>query len=319
MLVPVDVPEAAAADMSVDPPTVSAGRRLRRAAVPYLYLLPAIVGLAVWIYWPLIQTVQLSFFSWNLLPTTPKVGVGIANYRHVLGLPQLTSAIAVTLLFVGGLLLFAVLVPLMVGVLTQHVGARGRAVYRALLFVPVLISPVAAGAIWSFLLAPNGGLVNEVTGWFGFGPSNWLQQPGSARASIVVISGWKTAGFAILIVAAGLATISPEYYEAAAVDGVSRWQQFRRLTLPLLSPSILFLTIMAILLSSQIVFPLLNSLTQGGPAGATTDIYYLLYQFGFSSFDVGTASATAVLFFFVFGVVALVCVKLLDRYSFHDQ
>jgi multiple sugar transport system permease protein len=123
----------------------------------------------------------------------------------------------------------------------------------------------------------------------------------------------------VLIVTAGLAAISPEYHEAATVDGASRWQLFRRITLPLLSPTLLFMVITSVLLSSQIIFPLLTSLTQGGPSNATTDIYYLLYTFGFSSFNVGLASATAVLFFIVFGIIAVILVQLLERFSIYDS
>jgi multiple sugar transport system permease protein len=310
-----------------EPPPASplpAGRRRRRrhpfsVGEPYLYLLPALAGLAVWIYRPLVLTAQYSFDSWNLLPTSPKTYVGLRNYHRVLTLPQLSDALRTTGMYLAALIVAGVVLPVVIACLAQGVGRRSRAAYQAMIFVPVLAAPTVAAAVWEFLLAPHGGIVNGIFNTVDLGAGNWLTEPGPARWSIALMTGWKVLGVSVLIVAAGLAAIDPQYFEAARIDGASRWQSFRRLTLPLLSPTILFLVITSVLLSSQVVFPLISSTTQGGPSGATTDIYYLLYTFGFSSFDVGTASAGAVLFFLVFAVVAVGCIRLLDRWSFHDN
>jgi multiple sugar transport system permease protein len=317
VLVEVDVPVIAPAEaLRVHAPVRA--RALSRAE-PYLYLLPAVAGLAVWIYRPLIETFDYSFYDWNLLPTSPKVAVGWRNYDQLLHLPALRQAVGTTGLFIAGLILFGVGIPLLIGAVTQNVSPRSRTTYRALLFLPVLVSPVVTATVWEFLLTPSGGLVDTVLHWLGLAQTNWLQQPNTAKYAIVVISGWKLLGVSVLVVTAGFAAISPEYYEAAAIDGANRGQVFRRITLPLLSPTLLFMFITAVLFSSQIIFPLLNVLTQGGPQGSTTDIYYFLYQYGFTSFNVGLASAAAVCFFLVFGAVALVCVWLLDRFSFYDN
>jgi multiple sugar transport system permease protein len=303
---------------------VPVARRPRRRAfagalTPYLYLLPAGAVLGTWVYRPLVLTFEYSFDNWNLIPTSPRRYVGWSNYHQVLALPQLWQALAVTVFYVVGMLIFGVLVPVIIGALTQQVSARSRAVYRALIFVPVLVSPIVAATLWNFLLAPDGGLVDRGLSLFGLGNINWLVQGTTARIAVVFIAGWKIVGFAALIVSAGLAAISPDYYEAAAIDGAGRSQVFRRVTLPLLSPTILFLVITVVLLSSQLIFPLINSLTQGGPTGSTTDIYYFLYTYGFTSFDVGVASAAAVMFFLFFGAAALLLVRLVDRLSFYDN
>jgi multiple sugar transport system permease protein len=295
------------------------GRRLLGALPPYLYLLPLFVGLAIWIYRPLVQTAVFSFDSWNLLPTSSPVFVGWKNYLHVLTLPQLGPALATTGLYLGGMIVAGVLLPVIVGTVVNSVGPRARLTYRALIFVPVLLAPVVVAAIFGFLLAPQDGLITQAVALFTTPPANWFTDPDAARWSIVMMSAWKVLGVSVLIVGAGIAGVDPVYHEAAQIDGASRGQAFRRLTLPLLSPTILFLAITAVLLSSQAIFPLINSTTLGGPAGASTDIYYLLYTYGFTSFDVGTASAAAVLFFLAFGVIAVVCIRLLDRWSFHDN
>jgi multiple sugar transport system permease protein len=301
-------------------PRTSRLRRFGAGTVPYLYLLPCLASFAVWVYLPLIDTVRYSTVNWNLLPTAPQVGVGLANYRTVLGLGALREALGTTGLYLAGLVVLGVIVPILLGAMTRRLGPRARALYESVLFVPVLISPVVAGSIWIFLLAPNGGLVNEFLAHFGVASQNWLLQPNTAREAVVLITGWKVLGTSVLIVAAGLASISPEYYEAAEIDGAGRLRTFREVTLPLLSPTLLFLFTTAVLLSeSQIIFPLISAMTQGGPGNATSDLYYLLYSYGFTSFDVGLASAAGVLFFAAFAAVAVACVALLDRFSFYQD
>lgn len=294
-------------------------RRLSGGLAPYLYLVPALAGLLLWVYRPLAETFDYSFYSWDLLPTSPQAGVGWHNYEQLFHLPALWQAVGTTGVYMAGLVLFGVLLPLLIGVMAQNVPPRSRGVYRALIFLPVLVSPVVSATVWQFLLAPNGGLADTILGWSGLAQPNWLQQPDTARYAIVAISGWKLLGVSVLVLTAGLAAISPEYSEAAAIDGASRLQVFRRITLPLLSPTLTFMFITAVLFSSQVVFPLINVLTQGGPVGSSTDIYYFLYQYGFSSFNVGLASAAAVCFFLAFGVLALICAWLLDRFSFYDN
>jgi multiple sugar transport system permease protein len=310
-----------------DPSPVALSVPVRRAPfrqstgrlAPYLYLVPALAGLVLWVYRPLAETFYYSFYNWDLLPTSPRLAVGWSNYRQLARLPALWQAVGTTGVYIAGLIIFGVALPLLIGVVAQNVSPRSRSAYRALIFLPVLVSPVVAATLWEFLLAPSGGLVDTVLGWLGLAQTNWLQQPDTARYAIVAISGWKLLGVSVLVLTAGLAAISPEYSEAAAIDGASRAQVFRQITLPLLSPTLMFMFITAVLFSSQIVFPLINVLTQGGPQGASTDIYYFLYQYGFTSFNVGLASAAAVCFFIAFGVLALICAWLLDRFSFYDN
>jgi multiple sugar transport system permease protein len=290
-------------------------RRLLRTAPPYLYLAPALVLLVIWTYRPLAQTAQLSFYSWNLLPTTPMTPVGTGNYERLVGLPEVGDAVWRTVVMIVGLLPFSVGIPVLVGLLTRHVRGRASAVYQALVFAPMLVAPVASAAVWQWLLAPRAGAVNRVLGT----TTNWLQEPGPAQLVIILITGWHVLGFAVLIVAAGLAGISGDYGEAASLDGATRGQITRWITLPLLSPTLVFLTLMTVLLSAQWTFPLIETLTQGGPAHATTNIYYLLWDFGFRSYDAGLSAAAGMLLFVAFAVVAAGLVWLSDRLTFHDN
>jgi len=285
------------------------------ALVPYLYLLPGLALLAVWVYRPLTQTFQISFVSWNLLPTSPARPVGLANYERLFTLPDFGSALGRTAVLILGLLPFTIVVPVVVGLLARRVRGRAATVYQGLVFAPLLVAPVAGAAVWQWLLDPRSGAVNQILGT----TVNWLQEPGPAQLAIIVITGWHVLGFAVLVVAAGLAGITDDYAEAAALDGATRGQITRWITLPMLSPTLVFLLLMTVLLAAQWSFPLIDTLTHGGPAGATTNVYYLLWDYGFHSFDAGLGAAAGVIFFLGFGVIAGGLVWLSEKVSIHDN
>lgn len=303
-------------------PPVGARPAMRRRLVgivqPYLYLAPALFGVCLWIYYPIVRTLRLSTVQWNLLPTKPKVPVGMDNYRDVLALPEMRQAVWNTFKYMVGLIPFSVIFPLIIALLIADITGRMRAVYRAFVFLPVLIAPVVVAVIWRWILHPTQGLLN---GWLhdvGIEGPGWLNDKRFALWTIVGITGWKLMGFSVLIFSAGIANVNGECLAAAQVDGASRWQTIRNVTLPLLSPTIMFMLLLTVLLSSQWTFPLINVLTNGGPIGATNNVYLLLYEFGFRNFNVGFSSAAAVLFFLFFGALALFCVKVIDRFSFYD-
>ena len=293
--------------------------RLTTGSAPYLYLLPALAGLVIWVYSPLVQTFQLSFYDWNLVPTSPARPAGWSNYAEALSLPQLGTATANTVLSLLGLLPFTIVIPVLVVLLSQRVRGRARAFYRTAIFAPYLSAPVVTAIIWRWLLDPGGGLVNQLLGVVGVGPVSFLRDPRWALVSLVVIVGWQLLGFAVLVVSAGVSGISDDYAAAARTDGATERQITRRITLPLLSPTLLFMATLTILAAAQLMFPMIQTLTQGGPGDSTTNLYSLLYDTAFGSFDVGLASAASVLFFLGFGLVAWGAVWLMDRWSFHDD
>ena len=306
-------------DVGVDVRAAPARRRWLGAIEPYLYLAPAIIGVLVWIYWPIAQTARLSVYQWNLLPTTPKVAVGLDNYRDVVELPQMRVALWNTAKYMLGLLPFSVIVPLAAALLLADLTGRMRQIYRVLVFLPVLMAPVVVGVVWRWMLHPTNGIVNATLARVGVAGPNWFRDDRVALWTITGITGWKLIGFSTLIFAAGVAGLDADAHEAARIDGATRWQTIRHVTIPLLSPTILFVVLLTVLLSAQWTFPLINVLTQGGPVDSTTNVYYLLWRFGFRNFDVGFSSAAAVLFFVAFGALALVFIRFIDRFSFYDS
>ena len=303
--------------------TYAAPRRVPRlrfsAFEPWLYLAPALAVLLVWIYVPLLQAFELSFYEWNMLPRSTPRYVGLDNYTNLLTLPDMKRAVINTILYTIGLLPLSVGVPLAVAVLTADLQGPMRNVYRAVIFVPMIVAPIVAAIVWRWLLNEDHGLVNGVLQGMGFDTIGFLRDPQVALWTLVWITGWKLIGFSTLLFSAADSAISPAYFEAARMDGASRWQILRDIRLPLLSPTILLLTMMTFLFGAQWSFVYINALTGGGPLGSTTNVYYLMWEYGFMTMSAGWSTAAGILVFTVFGLVSLVCLAAMKRLAVYDE
>lgn len=290
-----------------------------RVIAPWLYIAPATLTMLVWIYWPLLDALRLSFYQWNMLPHAPMRFVGLENFNRIFALPKFWNAVSNTGIYILGLLPMSVLLPLAIAIWTEDRPPRLRNLYRAIIFVPMIIAPVVGAAVWRWLLDPGHGMVNVGLTALGLEPVKFLSDPDLAIWTIIFITGWKLIGFSTLILAAANANINPSLIEAARMDGATRWEIIRDIRLPLLRSTALFLVMMTVLLGAQWSFAYIHVLTGGGPMGSTNNIYYLLWDFGFSTLSVGWSSASAVILFLGFGVLAFGLFKLIDRYSFHDN
>lgn len=294
-------------------------QRTRPNIAPYLYIAPAIILLGVWVYKPLIETFQLSFYDWNMLPTSPKTFVGLENYKNVLRLPDIQEAVLNTVLYVVAGMLFLIVIPTVVVLLSRSIGKRSSGFYKALIFLPFLMTPVATGAVWRWLFAEQNGLISQLAGVLGYELGNVFRDPDTSLWAIIAILAWQMLGFGVLMVSAGYTGIDSDYSAAAATDGASTLYTIRRIILPLLSPTLVFLGLMAILLVAQWSFPLIDILTGGGPGASSTNVYYVLYEYGFQNFDSGIAAAAGTLFFIAFGIIATIFVELSEKLSFYDD
>lgn len=288
---------------------------------PYLYLFPALITILIWVYRPLAQTLELSFYKWNLIPTSPRTWVGLENYTRVFSLPEMQRALVNTLIYMIGILPLSVVVPMTIAILTDNVRGWTRQLYRALIFTPMIMAPVIISTIWRWILHPTNGLLNNtLQSLFNVQePIRFFTDSRLAMVAIIFITGWQLIGFSTLIFSAALANINKEYLEAAAIDGASRAQMIRFIIIPLLSPTILFMSMLTILLASQWTFAHINVLTQGGPLSATTNVYYVLWNYGFQSFAIGWSSAAAMVFFVGFGFIAFIALRLSNRLAFYDN
>jgi multiple sugar transport system permease protein len=278
--------------------------RRARAVGPWLYLAPALAMLAVWVLLPLVATVGLSFLHWNLT-TGHRPFAGLDNYRRLLTQPEFPHAAWRTVLYGVGLLPFATALPMaMAIVLWKHTG-RFVGVYRALLFLPVVLAPVPTAISWQFVLDPLQGVLNASLAHLGVGPIRWLDSSSTALWVIVVITGMKIFSLNVLLYTAGLAGIERHYVEAARMDGATEWEVTRHVLIPLLGRTTAFVSFLCLVLAGQWAFVTINVLTQGGPQGATDNVYYRQYDYAFGLFDTGLASAAAVAIVVGLGVLAL--------------
>ncbi len=297
------------------------GAKLWRKLKPFLYLLPALLLLGIWMYRPLLNTFYLAFHKWGMVPGTSPEFVGFDNFTRLMENKSFLSSIGNTLFYTAGLLPFSILIPLLLATVTHQMEGRMKNVYRALFFVPMILAPVSVSAIWRWLFHPSNGLVNDVLLRLGAisQPIAYFSDPSFAKWPILFITGWKMVGFSTIMFSAALTGINREYYEAAAIDGAGSMRQFFGLTVPLMSPMILFMLTMSILFSSQWTFAYIDILTTGGPYGTSTNVYYEMYKYAFSNLNAGFSAAAALLFFIVFGVISLTLNQLSRRYSFYDN
>jgi len=297
---------------------VGASRIARRAApashsrrdwtgrlAPFLFLAPAFLTLGLWIYWPLIDALRLSFYEWNLLPTTEPLFVGLDNYRNLLALPELGNAAWNTVLYTLGLLPLTVALPLLIALLTREAMGRAGAIYRAIIFVPMIIAPVVVAIVWRWLLNPDHGIVNAILKSLGLPAVRFLQDADTAIWTIVFITGWKLMGFSTLLFSAAMTNIDRSLIEVARIDGASEGQIARRIVIPLVRPTTIFLSVLTILHGAQWSFVYINVLTQGGPRNTTTNLYHLLWEYGFSSFAIGWSTAAGMMLFAAFSIFAV--------------
>lgn len=304
------------------PVTPKKVRRLKGFLItPYLFLLPALVPLAFWVYKPLFQTVGLSFYKWSMVPGTEPIFVGIHNFSHLFSNEQFLPAFLNTLIYIVGMLPFSIILPLLIAVWTNDLKGHVKQVYRTLFFLPMVMAPVATSVIFQWLLNPGNGLINAVLLRTHITSQQiaFLNDPHFARLAIILISGWKMIGFSVLLFSAALSAIDSQYIEAAQLDGASRFRRFWDFTLPFLSPTIMFVLTLSVLFTSQSTYAYIDVLTQGGPFSTTTNAYYLMYQFGFSNMNVGLGAAAGIIFMVIFGVIAIVLQALSKRLSFYDN
>jgi len=195
---------------------------------------------------------------------------------------------------------------------------KGIKIYRTLYYIPVITSWVAGSLIWKIVLNPQFGVLNNLLKFIGLQGPGWLYDQSWAMPGIVLASIWKDVGFFGLILFSGLRGISPTYYEAAEIDGANSWQRFKNITLPLISPTLLFVIIISLINSFQL-FPQVMIMTQGGPNGATQVMVERIYKYAFQYYKMGYASAFSWLLFIIVFAVTLVQMKLQKRWVHYES
>ncbi|REJ34610.1 MAG: sugar ABC transporter permease [Bacillota bacterium] len=286
-------------------------RRNLRALTPYVYLVPSLVLLGAFTYYPILRSLYVSFFDWNLFSPRP-VYAGLANYRYLLQDPTFHLVLRNTLVYVAVTIPVTMALALITAVLLNERLGWLRDVYRVAAFYPTMVPMAAAGMLWVLLLNPSIGLVNHYLGYLGVRRIDWLYDMNWALPAIMLASVWKNYGYFMLIYLAGLQNIPSSLYEAADIEGAGFWHKLRYVTLPLVAPTTVFVFVVAIISSFQ-VFDLVYVMTQGGPGDRTNVLVYFIYQYAFRFGDWGMASALTVLFVAGLLVVILLVMRMVER------
>ncbi|WP_336632585.1 MULTISPECIES: carbohydrate ABC transporter permease [unclassified Microbacterium] len=296
-----------AALVTTEPPahrrrTPPRGVRLKYVLTVLVFLLPSLIPLLAFVIGPMISAGWTSLHSWNLIG--PMTWVGLDNYAHLLTDPATHQAFLHTVTYIVGYLPLVYVGGLALA-LALNSRLRGRALFRGVYFLPVITSWVVVALVWRWLLSPSNGVVNTALAWFGIQGPGWWADPAWAMPSIILASAWKDVGFVMVILLAGLQTINPDLYEAAALDGAGWWRRLRSITLPLLSPSTFFVIVLSLINGFQ-VFDQVYVMTGGGPNDASRVVVQQVYDLTFRYGQAGMASALSWLLFFVILVITLI-------------
>ncbi|WNM33030.1 sugar ABC transporter permease [Streptomyces sp. Li-HN-5-11] len=289
--------------------TKTRGRRAREeqgdARLAALFVAPAMLGFLVFLLWPTLRGIYLSFTRYNLL--TPAQWVGLDNYVRMVHDPIFWDSLKVTVEYVVINIGVQTAAALAIAVLLQRL--TQSAVLRGIVLTPYLMSNVVAGVVWLWILDTQLGIGNQIIGALGFGHIPFLADENWAIPTIALINVWRHVGYTALLLFAGLMAIPNDVYEAAKVDGASEWRMFWRITMPLLRPVLAVVLIMTVIGSFQ-VFDTVAVTTAGGPANATNVLQYYIYGAAFGRFQFGYASAMSVALLVVLSAITFIQYRL---------
>jgi multiple sugar transport system permease protein len=306
------------ADVGVNAPKPSHRSRFARHEmhVAYLLVLPTMVLFLIFVAGPMFASMALTFLQWDGLSAIHFAGLD--NYGTLLHDGLLRTVILNTVVFVIASVALKMLLALFLAVVVYRYTTRFiSTVFRSIVFFPVVISGVAVGIIWQWLMSTSFGLINYYLGVFGLSPIAWLDSSQYAMTSLVVVDVWRSVGFSFVVFTAGLQGIPVHLYEAADLDGAGEWAKFRYITLALLSPTTFFLLAINLINAFQF-FDLSYIMTQGGPGDATRTLVYYIYFEGFRFFRFGYASTVALLLFVILALLTFIQVRLSGRWVFYE-
>jgi len=281
---------------------------VNEALAGYLFVLPALAVFAVFFAGPLLAALGLSLTSYDVIhPPRP---VGIANFQAMLGDVHFRTVLANTVVFTVVVIVVNTSLGLLLATLLNRRMPRFlRYVLRTAYFFPVMVGLAFVAVIWRFLMSQDTGVLNYFLAQIGIRGPDWLNSASWTLWSVLILDIWKNVGFSMLIFLAALQNVPPELEEAARVDGADSWPVFRHITIPLISPAILFIVSINTVGSLQI-FDSILVLTRGGPGDASRSLVYYIYDIAFGSFRFGYASALGVVLFVLIAIATLVQFRL---------
>jgi multiple sugar transport system permease protein len=292
--------------------------KLRRheERLAWLFVTPIVLGILIFQLYPTLFSLYVSFTEWNLL--TPMRWIGTRNFVDLFTTDRnFGPALYNSFIYTAGTVLPGIALALIFAVLLNQ-NIRGRGLYRAIYFVPVVAPTVAVAILWAWIYEPEFGILNWLLGLLGIAGPKWLGSSDWAMFAIIIMSIWQGLGYNIVIFLAGLQAISPDLYEAAAIDGANSMRQFWYITLPLLSPVTFFVLVLSVIGAFQ-VFAAPFVMTAGGPANSTVTIVMQLYKEAFQFQRMGLASAMAYVLFIIIVGLTMVNLSLQMVWVFYEE
>ena len=288
---------------------------MQRKLLIGLFLAPTVIGLGLFTFLPILASVVLAFFSWDII--TPPRFVGLENFVDIAADPTIRVSFLNTIGFVVVAVTLQLAVALVLAVLvnTKMPGLL-KSFFRSVLFFPLVLSAASVSIIMGYLFNENFGLVNHVLNLLGMADVPWLTSTHGAMIVVILVYVWQNFGFSFLLFLGGLSSIPKEVYEAAQVDGATGWKQFWRITFPLVSPTTLVASVMAIISALQI-FDQPYVLTRGGPGDSTRTAVMVIYESAFKQLEFGRASAIGIVLTVVIMLVTAIQFRLSRRFVFY--
>jgi len=288
---------------------------MQRKLLIGLFLAPTVIGLGLFTFLPILASVVLAFFSWDII--TPPRFVGLENFVDIAADPTIRVSFLNTIGFVVVAVTLQLAVALVLAVLVNTRMPRLlKSFFRSVLFFPLVLSAASVSIIMGYLFNENFGLVNHVLNLLGMADIPWLTSTHGAMIVVILVYVWQNFGFSFLLFLGGLSSIPKEVYEAAQVDGATGWKQFWKITFPLVSPTTLVASVMAIISALQI-FDQPYVLTRGGPGDSTRTAVMVIYESAFKQLEFGRASAIGIVLTIVIMLVTAVQFRLSRRFVFY--
>jgi len=290
-------------------------RNVKEALV---YLIPSIILFLVFFYWPLIQNIYLSFFSWNMVSPTMKY-VGFKNFADILSSPELIKIMINTVLFIGFMLVLIFVLPYFYSYILGHLIKKWNNFYRSALFLPATLSLAVASILFLWIYNPLAGPINIILSAFDITSPRWFKENYLVIFAICTIIGWKFFGYNLIIMLAAMVAVPKEMIEAAKLENASNWVIFKKIILPMTSSTAIYVFTITVVFSLQHVLVPVNMLTQGGPDQGSSNLVYIVYQYGFTFFQTGKAAAYAVITMFVYMAFLYVKNKYLEKKVYYEN
>lgn len=279
-----------------------------------VFILPQLISLICFGIIPIVIAFVLSFYEWNGF-TIPEF-IGIDNFITVLKDPDMWTAIKNTAVYTVIYVPCSIVLALLLAVVLNKVA--GKLFYRAVFFLPQVVTSVGIAVVWSWIYQPQFGILNMILRFFGFEGKEWLRDPSTAMGAVIVMSIWWGLGYNIVLFLAGLQNVPAAYVEAAKIDGATSKDIFFHITVPLISPTTLLVTITTMIDAFQ-VFDQMFLLTSGGPVKSTYTIVLHIYQTAFSEFEMGEASTISLFLFVVIVAISALQFKLSNKWVHYGE